>query len=107
MPIWDARDRIKNGRLRPGRQWNVNDPFSLPRYREDPSARDLVIVYYTLSSSPVNKTSTSSSLGAFDTSPAKRSSQSAATVGSSNEGEEKYLNFNLLGVVILASRDPD
>ena len=108
--MWDAREKVKTRRLRADAAWDVNDPFrTLPRHNADLQFRDLAIVYYTLNSSPANKQTGVARAGAFAASPRKPKTDlpRSQTTLVPPEPEERYLNFNLLGAVLLASAITD
>ena len=84
--------------------WNVNDPFTtLPRYHSDFEFQDLVLVYYTLNCAVLNAPK-GAKVSSFS-SPRKRVQEPSTLTDAMPE--EKYVNFNLLGAVRLAVRDPN
>ena len=84
--------------------WNINDPFTtLPRYHSDFEFQDLVLIYYTLNCAVLNAPK-GAKVSSFS-SPRKRVQEPSTLTDAMPE--EKYVNFNLLGAVRLAVRDPN
>lgn len=106
VPLWDGSHKMANPRLMTDSDgFDVNDPFKLPRMREDMQPFDLALVYFTVSSRPYRpppgerNQSQGGSWGGAASAP--RSSKSKD--GSGGRPLD-IIDFNLFGAVKLASR---